>query len=718
MTRLGWQALLLLPLLAVILGLGRILRARSAGRLLGPRSTFLIVSILVHAGLLLALDLVLITIPVVESHRELIEAALVKTFSIFPSGLSRAVPSWERLPEGPPLVDPAVVPARARFPSGQNLPFDPDLTRIAPTIPEEVARSLPPERVLFLPRPDPPAVEATPSELPRSDPVSPEPPPPEPATLARVIAGEEARPDAPAIKIQRVSVPDPARALSRAVELPGRVDPAPDLPPPPRPPDRLPTLAPPPDLPIPPAVRAVDLADVPPELPVTPRAVAGPAASPAIEAPGSLPRKAARDPEPARRPESILRDGPRLDLPPPARDPPRADLHFKLDGLPPGLPAIRLPESGVTLAIVPDPPDPIASFAMRPPEVRKDLVKSMGGTESSEAAVDRGLSWLAAHQGPEGNWGLEDLHCQGHRCESQGIATSNAAATGLSLMAFLGAGHSPSRGSHAGAVRRGVAWLVAHQKPDGSLSEPGGSQMYGHALASIALCEALGMGADPALREPAARAIRFIVDAQDPKTGGWRYQSRSGGDTSVFGWQVMALKSAEMAGLPVPAEAYRLANRWLDSVASGPQGQLYAYQPGREVRVPMTAEALLCRQYLGADRSAGSMTAGGLFLRSNLPRWEARNSYYWYYATQVMYHLQGDDWAAWNGKLRDMLVEAQVKDGTAAGSWDPARPSPDKWGDRGGRVYETAISLLILEVYYRHLPLYQQLSGGGTGDRP
>ena len=707
MPRPGWPALMLVPLLVAIVLLARTLRKQSGAVGLAARARFLVVSLLVHAGLLFALDLVLVTVPVVEANKELIETVFAKTFALFPAGRGTSGPSWEKLPEGPPPADPTVEPADAHAAHGRDLPFDPALAGIAPTIPDALARSLPPERVLYLPRPTPEAMAPAPSELPRVALVVPEVHPPDPPRLEPVEPAPEPAPEARTAPIdRRAADPRPAAPLPAAVPAieprflaPARPAPAKfpeDAGPPPlviaaRPPPPIPEAAPP------------DLAS--PPLPASAEPLAAPA-----EAPTLLPRAAPKDVEPARRPAPL----PRVDRPLPAPTLPRVEFAPKLDALPTPLPAIRLPEPGPALALASVPPDLSASFALRPPEVRKELVKAMGGTDASEAAVERGLAWLVAHQGPEGNWSLDDLHCRGHRCDSPGSSRVDPAATGLALMALLGAGNSPEQGTHSAAVKRGVAWLVAHQRPDGGLCEPGGSQMYGHALAAIPLCEALGMGADPALREPAARAIRFIVEAQDPATGGWRYNPRGGGDTSVFGWQLMALKSAEMAGLPVPAETYRLANRWLDSVVTGPHRQLYAYQPHGEVRVSMTAEALLCRQYLGAARSDASMVEGGHFLRANPPKWDARHSYSWYYATQVLYHLRGDDWAAWNGTLREMLVSAQVKDGPAAGSWHPHQPSSDKWGDAGGRVYETAISLLMLEVYYRHLPLYQQLSGDGS----
>jgi hypothetical protein len=117
----------------------------------------------------------------------------------------------------------------------------------------------------------------------------------------------------------------------------------------------------------------------------------------------------------------------------------------------------------------------------------------------------------------------------------------------------------------------------------------------------------------------------------------------------------------------------------------------------------MTAEGLLCLQFLGVEHDDPRMRAGTAYLMKNLPRTDQKNtSYYWYYGTQVMFHLHGDSWNAWNAQLRDHLVDTQRKDGSMAGTWDPR----DNWENRAGRLYSTSLKLLMLEVYYRHLPLF------------
>jgi hypothetical protein len=345
---------------------------------------------------------------------------------------------------------------------------------------------------------------------------------------------------------------------------------------------------------------------------------------------------------------------------------------------------------------------------LRQKEERQRAVEQFGGSSASEAAVERGLDWLAAHQNANGSWSLHNFHanCKHAPCADAGTVTSDPAGTGMALLPFLGAGNTHQSGEHQKTVARALQWLVAQQQPDGTWSAPTDARpMYGHGMASIALCEAYGMTQDPKLRGPAQKALDYIVKAQHAPTGGWRYQPNTPSDTSVVGWQVMALKSGEMAGLTVPPQTFEGVKRWLASVeANRPVGGQFGYQTATATPA-MTAQGLLCLQYLGARRDDPRMRAGTDYLLQHLPRAETDTSYYWYHATQVMYHMQGQHWKTWNGKLRDLLVSTQVTQGALAGSWKPmdAREKP------GGRLYATALRLLMLEVYYRHLPLYQQL---------
>jgi hypothetical protein len=233
--------------------------------------------------------------------------------------------------------------------------------------------------------------------------------------------------------------------------------------------------------------------------------------------------------------------------------------------------------------------------------------------------------------------------------------------------------------------------------------------MYTHGLATICMCEAYGLSRDKALGESAQKAINFICAAQNPARGGWHYQGTPDepGDTSVVGWQIMALKSGIMAGLDVPERALTGASKWLKMVSQGKDGGLFSYQPDGGASPSMSAVGLLCSQYLGMKRSDPGMIEGVGFLMKQPPVPQARNIYYWYYATQVLHNVPGQDWDNWNRKMRKLLITTQVKGGCAEGSWDPAEPVKDPWGEAGGRIMITSLSTLTLEVYYRYLPLYK-----------
>ena len=75
------------------------------------------------------------------------------------------------------------------------------------------------------------------------------------------------------------------------------------------------------------------------------------------------------------------------------------------------------------------------------------------------------------------------------------------------------------------------------------------------------------------------------------------------------------------------------------------------------------------------------MVEGCENLLENLPdNGEARNTYYWYYATMVMHNFVGPEWDKWNRPMRRALVETQERQGCATGSWDPENPNRGRMG--------------------------------------
>ncbi len=345
------------------------------------------------------------------------------------------------------------------------------------------------------------------------------------------------------------------------------------------------------------------------------------------------------------------------------------------------------------------PDDP---YAQRVAEDRLAIVERMGGSAETERAVADALRWLAAHQSPDGHWDGSRFDERCGSCGGETDAVTNHAQTGLALLAFLGAGYThTSAGPYRDVVRRGVRWLTERQGADGDLR--GDETMYSHGIAAIAVSEAFGMTGDTKLADPVRRAIGFIDRARNPSVGGWRYDPGQAGDTSVLGWQVMALKSATVNGITAPAESFTGARKWLDKVSHPSAPGLYAYRPGRPHSPAMTAEGMFTQVLLGRQRDDSRMHGSAAYLMAHLPDWDSEtNTYYWYYGTLAMYQHQGPSWSRWNDAITDQLLAHQRRDGDAAGSWDPE----GEWADVGGRVYQTAICALTLEVYYRYLPLY------------
>ena len=351
-------------------------------------------------------------------------------------------------------------------------------------------------------------------------------------------------------------------------------------------------------------------------------------------------------------------------------------------------------------------------FGCRNKEHREAMLLAGGGNDESEAVVTGALAWLARHQMSDGSWsiGKYTTRCKDGTCTSPGTMNADSGATALGLLPFLATGETHiTTGQYSTTVQRGLHWLMNHQNRDGNLAEGCPSAMYSHGVAAMALCEAYGMSNDRNVGRAAQSAINYIMAAPNKNDFGWRYKPGDPGDTSVTGWQVMALKSAQLAYLKVDPGVLEGAVRWLDLVKSGPGDSRFSYMLGTKATPAMTAVGLLCRQYLGGRRNDAVMTEGINYLMNNMPDQEPRNIYYWYYATQVLHNYNGQEWETWNRAVRDLLVRTQNRGAAscAAGSWDPEAPSKDAWGAVGGRHMLTCLSALTLEIYYRYSPLYK-----------
>jgi hypothetical protein len=375
---------------------------------------------------------------------------------------------------------------------------------------------------------------------------------------------------------------------------------------------------------------------------------------------------------------------------------------------------------------------------------RKRAVAKGGGSKGSEGAVENSLRWFKRHQSPNGSWESDKYYqncTEGAKCEPGKLHDSsdaNVAMTSYSILCFLGAGYDhKTPNKYKTTVKKGIDWLISVQKADGYM----GKRNYEHPIAVMALAEAYAMTADPELRGPAQKGVDQVLARQNQDatkgangyTGGmgWDYVKPTGrNDSSVTGWNIMALKSALAGGLNVgrgmEGAKYWMEAHWKASNAKGvpiKDGDKEVWKEWKDItpydksrffyswnhdKVALEGDygresiGLVCGIFLG--HMSGDVMAESLantVMERQLPRRYPTNTYYMYYNTMAIFQMGGDRWNKWNGVVRDMLVNAQIKSTDCLdGSWE--------WQGTGfhghelGRVLTTAYNTLCLEVYYRY----------------
>ncbi|HEY7313045.1 MAG TPA: prenyltransferase/squalene oxidase repeat-containing protein, partial [Gemmataceae bacterium] len=317
--------------------------------------------------------------------------------------------------------------------------------------------------------------------------------------------------------------------------------------------------------------------------------------------------------------------------------------------------------------------------------------------ERVTTATDRALDYLEQKQikeGPEaGSW------------------SPNQAFNALAMLAFLSKGHVPGRGKYGdliegGAVKPGVLtrakkYMLSKAQPTGYISS---SSMYEHGLSTLALAEMYGMDPDPDLESKLRKAVDLIVRAQSP-AGGWRYNpTPTDQDMSVTVMQIVALRAANNAEIPVPQQTFEKAIKYVRSCA-GPTGG-YAYQ-GAGSGPQTSAAGALSLQLLGKGDDANiprTMT----YLTTIPVQWGGGNPqyfyYFHYYAIQAFYQAGGKEWNDWHPRVRELLLEKQNKDG----SWDVPGGSEANLVTPTSKIYSTAMATLVLNIYMHYLPAYQR----------
>jgi Ca-activated chloride channel family protein len=320
-----------------------------------------------------------------------------------------------------------------------------------------------------------------------------------------------------------------------------------------------------------------------------------------------------------------------------------------------------------------------------------------GGGGDTEDAVLAALKWLARNQKADGSW-------------DAGTGETTVASTGLSLLAFLGAGYSHlSKNTYDGVcfgdvVRKALQYLFGRQDADGCLAERSAPHyLRSHAVAALALSEAYGITGSNLLRDPAQKSVDFLVSAQNPGQA-WGGTARSGAnDLEATGWSVAVFRSAELGGLAFPVAPLAGARAWFDLVTDA-SGRLRDPSDGiRMVPGTATAVSAISRLYLTKDKGDARLAAAAALLVKELPTWNETNNdpAYRFWGTQALFQYDGGSgphWRAWNAAMKTTLLEHQDR-GDQRGSWAPSAP-------QGSRASLTALNALTLEVYYRHPAIF------------
>jgi hypothetical protein len=371
------------------------------------------------------------------------------------------------------------------------------------------------------------------------------------------------------------------------------------------------------------------------------------------------------------------------------------------------------------------PPAPDLPPRLVGPRAGPERVKALqrhGGNDATEKAVAAGLDWLARHQDEDGGWDADgfDARCAGKACDGKGRGQHGEdtpcpfddAVSALALLAFLGSGHLPDApGDPYGAV---VAKAVRRVE--------GTRDTWAIPIATEALAELEAMERK-GLRRDAVRANVEALVAARSEDGAWGYfpGMGRGSDVPYTALVVPALVAARDAGAALPDDLGKRVDAWLASLEEK-EGKLAYVINGRAFGYTPTSSnahcALAIRELLQAGTSGPRHRAHAAHVAGEPPVWKisfremevdgrgkvqvqigSLSMYAWWYGTVGSFQRGGDAWTSWFGATRTALLGHQRKDGCAKGSWDPAG-----WYERrtGGRVFATALGVLMLEQPYRH----------------
>ncbi len=325
---------------------------------------------------------------------------------------------------------------------------------------------------------------------------------------------------------------------------------------------------------------------------------------------------------------------------------------------------------------------------------RQRMMDTNGGKKKSEEAVMRGLRWLVKNQSPDGSWS----------------PANKPAMTGLGLLCFLGHGETTTSPEFGTTVKKAVDWLVKKgtegQGKFSNFNQPG---VYEHGIATYAMGEYYTMTKDETVAPLLKQAVGHIVKGQGPD-GGWMYHyDKSQSDTSVSGWQIQALKAAHLSQLNIEGVDAALDKAMLNlKRVQGPKGG-FGYRDPKTERYSLTGVGVLCTYFWKQDKDELVRDGIKYLLDDDKPKVEYKGAkadlYAWYYNTQACLMMGGSHWGKWNRMFQDQIADAQRPDGSWPPTGNPKPHGPENAPDGAGPVYRTTLCILMLEVYYRYMPV-------------
>jgi hypothetical protein len=324
-----------------------------------------------------------------------------------------------------------------------------------------------------------------------------------------------------------------------------------------------------------------------------------------------------------------------------------------------------------------------------------------GVTPEIELSIERGLRYLIDHQAEDGSW-----------TGDQG--SYPVAMTALSGVAFLSSGSTATRGPYAPVIRRAAAFLLKSRQEGlfssnfetGAWNEP--RPMYGHAFSMMFLAQMLGqeesLERQAEIRTALRQAVDLTIQAQSP-AGGWYYYPHARDDEGTLTVTMMqGLRSCRDAGIHVPKAVIDLGVKYIaDSVT--PSGAVYYSRSSfrQQVRPGVTCASVVALWSAGRYEDPLLKRIVGYMDKNIHAQWNSYGShatYVQYYLAQARFLLGGDRWSQFYKQEAQLLLNDQAEDG----SWLTQEESMHGMGT----VYSTSVALVILQLPYNRLPIFQR----------